>query len=81
MLRRPASSVPFQLTGAQHDVLGALLLGAASLGYVDLSIVNGRQVVAGGKLLSADLAELVADVNVRSERLCALLPADGATGA
>ncbi len=60
--------------GAQHDLLGALLLGAFSLGPVDVSIVNGRQVVADGKLLTADLAALIADVNERSERLCRLLP-------
>eukprot|EP00877_Chromochloris_zofingiensis_P007799 jgi/Chrzof1/3272/Cz12g19030.t1 len=60
--------------GAQHDLMAALLLNAASLGHVDLSIINGQTVVKDGQLLTASLSTLIAETNKASARLCALIP-------
>ena len=38
---------------------------------VDLSIINGEAVIRDGKLLTADLAAIVAEHNRRSEAICA----------
>ena len=38
-----------------NDALAALVLCSASLGTVDLSVINGRIIVQDGKLLTIDL--------------------------
>lgn len=47
--------------GAIHDPVAALLL--CSVDRVTLSVINGRVVVAGGKLLTIDLERAIADHN------------------
>ena len=43
--------------GAVHDAVGALLL--CNAGTVEFSVINGRQVVKDGKLLTVDVEKLV----------------------
>ena len=38
---------------------------------VDLSIINGEPVIQDGKLLTADLAHIIAEHNRSSEAICA----------
>eukprot|EP00884_Botryococcus_braunii_P000087 jgi/Botrbrau1/10079/Bobra.0355s0032.1 len=56
--------------GAQTDLLAALIWCAPSLGFVDLSMINGRVVVEGGRLLTGDVSEIVSKANSASARLC-----------
>ena len=55
------------LAGAQADPLGALLFCIP--GHVDLSVINGRVIVEGGQLLTADVPALVARHNAQSRLL------------
>lgn len=43
---------------------------APSLGFVDLSIINGRIVVDGGRLMTGHLEDIVTKANGASARLC-----------
>jgi len=45
------------LSGGQHDPVAGLVL--CETGRVDLSIINGRIVVAGGQLVGIDLPSLI----------------------
>ncbi|MHB1317400.1 MAG: 8-oxoguanine deaminase [Anaerolineae bacterium] len=56
-----------ELAGAQADPLGALLMCVP--GRVSLSIINGRVIVEGGQLLTADLPALVSRHNALSFQL------------
>ena len=53
--------------GAIHDPVGALLL--CSVDRVELSIINGRQVVRGGRILTVDLEALIDRHNEIARRL------------
>ena len=53
--------------GAVHDPVAALLL--CSVDRVDLSIINGRQVVRDGRILTIDVEALVSRHNEISRRL------------
>ena len=53
--------------GAIHDPVGALLL--CSVDRVDLSIINGRQVVRDGRILTVDVEALVSRHNEIARRL------------
>ncbi|KAL4422529.1 hypothetical protein ABPG75_008726 [Micractinium tetrahymenae] len=57
------------LAGAQHDPVGALLL--CTPGYVDLSVVNGEQIIRDGRLLTCNLDELLREHAAASARVCA----------
>lgn len=54
-------------TGAQHDPLNALIFCAPQ--QVDFSIINGKQVVADGHLLTIDLQPLIAKHNAISLKM------------
>ena len=43
-------------SGAANDAVAGLILCTPSIGFVDLSIINGEFVVRDGKLLTVDLA-------------------------
>ena len=57
-------------TGAQHDPVAAVILCMPNRS-VDLSVINGRQVVADGELRTADLRQLVTRHNELSASLFA----------
>ena len=46
------------------------LISARDRVQVDLSIINGALVVQDGKLLTADLQQIIANHNTRSEAIC-----------
>jgi cytosine/adenosine deaminase-related metal-dependent hydrolase len=54
--------------GALHDYLASLVLCGASH-VVDMTIVNGKVVVRGGRLVTADEAEIVARANKAARRM------------
>ncbi|MFQ5813344.1 MAG: amidohydrolase family protein, partial [Anaerolineae bacterium] len=56
-----------EYAGALHDPLAALVFCAPV--NVDLSVINGRVVVDGGRLVGVDLGEIVARHNRISRRM------------
>lgn len=56
-----------EYAGALHDPLAALVFCAPA--NVDLSVINGRVVVDGGRLVGVDLGEIVARHNRISEQM------------
>lgn len=51
------------------DPIGALLLCAPSIGWVDFSCINGRVVVEKGKLLTCDVTQLIKECNTAADKL------------
>ena len=51
------------------DPVAALIL--CTPGPVSLSVINGEQIIRGGRLLTCDLAELVREHVQASARVCA----------
>ncbi len=62
------------------DPVSALLLCAPSIGFVNFSCINGSVVVEDGKLLTADVGEVVSVANEAAARLNADVTKEG-TGA
>lgn len=58
----------------------ALLLCGPSVGFVDLSVINGEVVVKNGKFTTIDLTELVKAHNACSARICSFLGPNWKTG-
>ena len=59
----------FGFAGAQHDLLGALVLCTPSIGSVYASVINGQVVVKDGQLQTADLGQIVEGLNSASARI------------
>ena len=59
----------FAFAGAQHDLVAALILCTPSIGTVYASVINGRVCVRDGQLQTADLDQIVHDLNLASARL------------
>ena len=62
---------PAQCTGYQRPALYCKSATTLHLLQVDLSIINGETVIRDGKLLTADLAHIIAEHNRCSEAICA----------
>ncbi|KAK9818430.1 hypothetical protein WJX72_012516 [[Myrmecia] bisecta] len=56
--------------GAHIDELAALLFCTPSIGFVDLSVINGAVVVQDGEIKTVDLKALVKEHNKASARIC-----------
>ncbi len=68
MRRARASPIP-QFAGAHWDLCAAVILCQPD--RVDYSFINGRRVVNGGRLATADLESLVARLNAAARALAA----------
>ncbi|KAK9786168.1 hypothetical protein WJX73_005459 [Symbiochloris irregularis] len=66
--------------GGLMDPVAALIYCTPSLGWVDLSVINGEVIVKNGKLQSLDLQALLEEHRQRSEKLCSHLPSWWRTG-
>ncbi|CAK0787831.1 hypothetical protein CVIRNUC_011053 [Coccomyxa viridis] len=62
--------------GGKHDPVASLIMCAPSVGWVDMSVINGDIVVKDGKLQTLDMQALIAEHNEVSARLCKFLPAE-----
>ncbi|GAQ83977.1 Atrazine chlorohydrolase/guanine deaminase [Klebsormidium nitens] len=67
-------------SGGRIDEAAALLLCGPSVGFVDLSVINGEAVVKDGKFTTIDLTELVKAHNACSARICSFLGPNWKTG-
>ncbi|KAK9845199.1 hypothetical protein WJX84_001132 [Apatococcus fuscideae] len=57
-------------SGTGPDPVAALVFCTPSLGFVDLSIINGKVIVEDGKFASMDLQGLIADHSRVSQKIC-----------
>ncbi|CAL5220779.1 g2846 [Coccomyxa viridis] len=60
--------------GGLHDKVANLIMAAPSVGWVDLSVINGDIIVKDGVLQTLDLQELINEHNQCSARLVKHLP-------
>lgn len=57
-------------SGAQHDLVAALLFCTPGLGPVDLSVINGDIIVKNGQMLTCSVKEVIKEHTKHSIALC-----------